>query len=174
MSMVSSENYSDRRSSKKIEFAEEEGARRLQASDVAAVLASFASREAATVEEVVALATQLSAVLDTKFEQAQIAAAMPDSKAEVFHKPAIDPAKSVHPDYVTCLCCGKEFTMLKRHLKAEHGLTEAEYRARFGLDPEHPLVAPNYSNRKAEYAKRIGLGKHSREMEAPKEAYRNQ
>ena len=98
MSMVSSENYSDRRSSKKIEFAEEEGARRLQASDVAAVLASFASREAATVEEVVALATQLSAVLDTKFEQAQIAAAMPDSKAEVFHKPAIDPAKSVHPD----------------------------------------------------------------------------
>ena len=53
--------------------------------------------------------------------------------------------------------------MLKRHLKAEHGLTEDEYRARFDLPADMPLVAPNYSERKAAYAKRVGLGRYQRD-----------
>ena len=53
--------------------------------------------------------------------------------------------------------------MLKRHLKAEHGLTEDQYRAMFDLLEDFPLVAPNYSARKAKYAKKIGLGKYSRD-----------
>jgi predicted transcriptional regulator len=56
--------------------------------------------------------------------------------------------------------------MLKRHLKAEHGLTEENYRSMFSLPNDMPLVAPSYSARKAEYARSAGLGKHSREPEA--------
>ena len=66
-------------------------------------------------------------------------------------------------DTIFCLCCGKGFKMLKRHLGAEHGLTEAEYRVMFNLPADTPLVAPSYSKRKAEYAKRAGLGKYSRD-----------
>jgi predicted transcriptional regulator len=77
--------------------------------------------------------------------------------------PAVPIDQSVTDEAVTCLCCGKSFTMLKRHLKAEHGLTEQQYRLRFALSEKHPLVAPNYSIRKAEYAKRIGLGKYTRD-----------
>ena len=66
-------------------------------------------------------------------------------------------------DTIFCLCCGKGFKMLKRHLGAEHGLTEAEYRVMFNLAADAPLVAPSYSKRKAEYAKRAGLGKYSRD-----------
>lgn len=175
MSMVSSENYRDGAATTSVSHDDDARPQRLRAADVAAVVASFASREAATVEDVVALATRLSAVLDANLESSPAALSVNTAApAAVQHTPAVDPAKSVNPDKVTCLVCGKEFTMLKRHLKAEHGLTEEEYRARFGLDPEHPLVAPNYSNRKAEYAKRIGLGKHTRDLETNKDLYRNQ
>jgi predicted transcriptional regulator len=71
--------------------------------------------------------------------------------------------KAVTRDKVFCMCCGKGFKMLKRHIGAEHGLTEAQYRARFGLPADFPLVAPNYSEMKANYAKKAGLGKYSRQ-----------
>ena len=87
---------------------------------------------------------------------------MPADVVSAF-KPAVPIADSVSDDAVTCLCCGRKLTMRKRHLKAEHGLTEEQYRKRFALDDEHPLVAPNYSLRKAEYAKQIGLGRYARE-----------
>ena len=77
-------------------------------------------------------------------------------------EPAIPIEKAMTRDKVFCLCCGKGFKMLKRHLGAEHGLSEAEYRAMFGLAEDVPLVAPSYSKRKAEYAKEAGFGKYSR------------
>ena len=70
--------------------------------------------------------------------------------------------ESVKDDHVVCLCCGGKFKMLKRHLGAEHGLTEMAYRERFGLSDEHPITAPAYSARKANYAKKVGFGKYSR------------
>lgn len=79
--------------------------------------------------------------------------------------PAVPLDAAVQKDKIVCLCCGKSFTMLKRHLKAEHGLTEAEYRSQFGLPDDMPLVAPSYSAKKAEYARSTGLGKHSRETD---------
>lgn len=78
-------------------------------------------------------------------------------------RPAIPIEQAVTEDKVYCLCCGRGFTMLKRHLKAEHGLTEDEYRALYGLPEDMPLVAPAYSERKAAYAKRVGLGKYQRD-----------
>lgn len=128
------------------------------------VLSSFASRENATVDEVIALARRLPSALGaTTAAEPEAAPAANASTSPRTAVPAVPVDQSVSDDAVTCLCCGKSFTMLKRHLKAEHGLTEAQYRQRFGLAEDHPLVAPNYSLRKAEYAKRIGLGKYARD-----------
>lgn len=73
-------------------------------------------------------------------------------------EPAVSIRASVKPDHVTCLCCGRQMKMLKRHLNTDHGLSPGEYRARFGLADDHPLVAPNYAARRAVLAKEIGLG----------------
>ena len=66
---------------------------------------------------------------------------------------------SVKPDAVTCLECGERMKMLKRHLGTEHGLTPAEYRARWSLPADYPMVAPDYAAKRKELAVRIGLGR---------------
>ena len=76
--------------------------------------------------------------------------------------PAVSPDKAVTRSKVYCMCCGKGFKMLKRHIRAEHGLTEEQYRAKFGLPDDFPLVAPEYSEMKANSAKKLGLGKYDR------------
>lgn len=72
--------------------------------------------------------------------------------------PAVPIRSSVGKDYVTCLICGKRQKTLKRHLAAAHGVTSQEYREMFGLKASHPLVAPNYSKRRSQVARDIGLG----------------
>lgn len=67
--------------------------------------------------------------------------------------------KSVRPDAVTCLECGFEGKMLKRHLSSFHGLTPDDYRRRWDLAAAHPLTAPNYAAQRAALAREIGLGK---------------
>lgn len=74
-------------------------------------------------------------------------------------EPAVSIRASVRPDHVTCLECGKKMKMLKRHLGTEHNLTTEEYRQRWGLPADHPLVAPNYASQRADLAKKIGLGR---------------
>ncbi len=73
-------------------------------------------------------------------------------------KPAIPIKKSVTPDFVICLEDGRKLKMLKRHLRTTYGMTPDQYRARWGLDPDYPMVAPNYAKRRSEFAKEIGLG----------------
>lgn len=73
--------------------------------------------------------------------------------------PAVPIDASIGKDAITCLDCGKSFKTLKRHLSTEHGQTPAEYRARWGLSKDYPLVAPSYSERRAATAKKIGLGR---------------
>ena len=77
-------------------------------------------------------------------------------------QPALPIEQAVTEDKVYCLCCGRGFKMLKRHLGAEHGLTEAEYRAMFNLPADMALVAPSYSRKKASHAKQAGFGKYDR------------
>lgn len=133
---------------------------------VVRIVSSFAARDNATVEEVLALAQQLPGALGSAVQiTARASQITPSVHIGIAH-PAVPVDQSVTDEAVTCLCCGRSFTMLKRHLKAEHGLSESQYRAQFGLDEDHPLVAPNYSIRKAEYAKRNGLGKHARDDSA--------
>ena len=74
-------------------------------------------------------------------------------------EPAVSIRASVKPDYVVCLDCGKKMKMLKRHLTTDHGLTTDEYRQRWGLNADYPLVAPNYAAKRRDLAKKIGLGR---------------
>src|SRR5688572_14695573 len=73
--------------------------------------------------------------------------------------PAVSVKKSVQPDYLVCLEDGKKFKSLKRHLRTDHNLTPEEYRARWGLSRDYPMVAPNYAASRSELAKKIGLGR---------------
>ena len=78
---------------------------------------------------------------------------------EVDLTPAVNPKRSVTDDYITCLDCGKKQKMLKRHLDTAHGMTPAEYRAKWDLGYDYPMVAPNYAKTRQELAKKIGLGR---------------
>ena len=83
----------------------------------------------------------------------------PASEPQVELKPAVNPKKSVTDDYIVCLDCGKKMKMLKRHVQTDHGNTPAEYRARWNLPHDYPMVAPNYAKKRQELAKKIGLGR---------------
>jgi predicted transcriptional regulator len=72
--------------------------------------------------------------------------------------PAVPPKKSVFPDYIVCLEDGKKLKMLKRHLKTSYNMTPEEYRERWGLGSDYPMVAPNYAKHRSNLAKEIGLG----------------
>ncbi len=74
-------------------------------------------------------------------------------------EPAVPIDKSVKRNEIICLECGNGHKMLKRHLTSAHGLTVEEYRARWGLGRDYPLVAPNYAKQRSEMAKKIGLGR---------------
>jgi predicted transcriptional regulator len=74
-------------------------------------------------------------------------------------KPAIPIRKSVTPEFLICLEDGKKLKMLKRHLRSTYNMTPDEYRSKWGLAPDYPMVAPNYAERRSEFAKRIGLGR---------------
>ena len=75
--------------------------------------------------------------------------------------PAVPLKKSVTPEYIVCLEDGKKLKMLKRHLKTAYNLTPEEYRERWGLPADYPMVAPNYAKQRSRLAKDIGLGKTS-------------
>jgi len=77
-------------------------------------------------------------------------------------RPAVAVKKSVFPDYIVCLEDGKKLKMLKRHLKTAYNMTPEEYRERWGLAPDYPMVAPNYAKHRSTLAKKIGLGTKSR------------
>lgn len=73
--------------------------------------------------------------------------------------PAVNPKRSVFPDYIVSLEDGKKFKSLKRHLSVHYGLTPDEYREKWGLPKDYPMVAPNYAAVRSEMAKAIGLGR---------------
>lgn len=76
-------------------------------------------------------------------------------------KPAVPIKKSVTPDYIVCLEDGKQLKMLKRHLRTTYDMTPEDYRAKWNLPPDYPMVAPNYAAQRSEFAKKIGLGRQT-------------
>ena len=76
-------------------------------------------------------------------------------------KPAVSQKKSIFPDYIICLEDGKKLKMLKRHLKTAYNMSPEEYRERWSLPSDYPMVAPNYARHRSNLAKKIGLGTSS-------------
>ena len=74
-------------------------------------------------------------------------------------KPAVAVRRSINPDYLVCLEDGKKLKMLKRHLRSSYNLTPDQYRAKWGLPADYPMVAPNYADQRSAFAKKIGLGR---------------
>ena len=77
-------------------------------------------------------------------------------------KPAVNPKKSVFPDYIVCLEDGKKFKSLKRHLRTHYDLSPEDYREKWGLPADYPMVAPNYAAARSALAKKMGLGQQRR------------
>jgi predicted transcriptional regulator len=77
-------------------------------------------------------------------------------------EPMVPVRKSLFTDYIICLCCGRQSKTLKGHLRAAHAMTVDEYREKWGLPPEYPMVAPSYAEVRSKLAKDIGLGHQRR------------
>jgi predicted transcriptional regulator len=82
----------------------------------------------------------------------------PAAKVEERPEPAVAIKASIKPDYIVCLEDGKKLKMLKRHLWSHYNMTPDQYRERWGLPADYPMVAPNYANQRRQLAKKIGLG----------------
>ncbi len=124
----------------------------------AEIVAAHVSNNKLEVAELPALIRQVYATLaGIGAEPAEVAAATTDRPA-----PAVPVKKSVTPDYIVCLEDGKKLKMLKRHLMSHYNLTPDQYRERWSLPADYPMVAPNYAIRRQVLAKKIGLGKGRR------------
>ena len=82
----------------------------------------------------------------------------PAPAPEVKQEPAVPVRSSIKPDYIVCLEDGQKLKMLKRHLMTAYGMTPDDYRAKWGLPADYPMVAPNYAEARRQLAKSIGLG----------------
>ena len=104
-------------------------------------------------------ATQLPEVINTvygTFNRVNGATTLANGQPQ---KAAIPVRRSITPDYIVCLEDGKRLKMLKRHLRTVYGLSPDEYRAKWRLPTDYPMVAPNYSKQRSAFAKKIGLGR---------------
>ncbi|RJT23618.1 MucR family transcriptional regulator [Mesorhizobium waimense] len=124
------------------------------------VVSAYVSNNPVPVSELPALIGQVHAAL-----KGAAAGSAPD-KPEVLN-PAVPVRKSVTPDYIICLDDGKKFKSLKRHLSTHYGLTPDEYRVKWGLPADYPMVAANYAATRSALAKSMGLGRKPKEPEAP-------
>jgi len=106
--------------------------------------------------------TELPNLINDVFTALANAMAGTKEKETVEEKPAVPVRRSVTPDAVVCLEDGKKFKSLKRHLRTHHNLTPEEYREKWGLGTDYPMVAPNYAEARSSLAKKMGLGQRRR------------
>src|SRR3954470_21905582 len=126
----------------------------------AEIVSAFVSNNSVPVTELPALISNVHAALTNA---AQGTTEPP--KEEL--RPAVPVRKSVQPDYIVCLDDGKRFKSLKRHLRTVYNLTPEQYRAKWGLPADYPMVAPNYTAVRSELAKQMGLGAQRRTTPEP-------
>jgi predicted transcriptional regulator len=101
---------------------------------------------------------QLAEIISTVYASLRSLDADADAKNEPL-KPAVTIRKSITPEYLICLEDGKKLKMLKRHLRSTYAMTPDDYRAKWGLPADYPMVAPNYAAQRSAFAKKIGLGR---------------
>jgi predicted transcriptional regulator len=109
-------------------------------------------------------ATDLPKVISTVAGGLRTLGREPQAAVPSKPEPAVPLRRSVRPDHLVCLICGKKQKLLKRHLAAEHELTPKQYRDTFGLKPDYPMAAPSYAQRRRELALKIGLGRPKKPM----------
>lgn len=115
------------------------------------IVSAHVSNNSVAVEELPALIGNVFAALSSCGE--------PEVKEEPRPEPAVSIRSSVKPDYIVCLEDGKKLKMLKRHLRTHYDMSPEEYRERWNLPADYPMVAPNYAERRRELAVKIGLGR---------------
>ena len=115
------------------------------------IVAAHVSNNGVAVEDVPALIVNVYGALASLGHAAPAPEALPE--------PAVSIRASIKPDYIVCLEDGKKLKMLKRHLMTSYNMTPDQYRARWGLAADYPMVAPNYAEKRRELAKKIGLGR---------------
>ena len=120
------------------------------------IVSAFVSNNSVPVTELPALIGSVHAALN------QVASGSTQQPAEETKAPAVPIKKSVQPDYIVCLDDGKRFKSLRRHLRTTYNLTPDQYRAKWGLAHDYPMVAPNYAAARSEMAKSMGLGARRR------------
>ncbi|MBV7266656.1 MucR family transcriptional regulator [Erythrobacter ani] len=115
------------------------------------IVAAHVSNNSVAVDDVPSLITNVYSALSGLGEESKAEEPRPE--------PAVTIRSSIKKDHIVCLDCGKKMKMLKRHLSTEHGMTPEEYKARWELSSDYPLVAPNYAETRRDLAKKIGLGR---------------
>ncbi len=119
------------------------------------IVAAYVSRNAVALDGVPDLIRSVHRALDGLSRAATPASATPAERP----KPAVPAGRSVQHDYIVCLEDGKRLKMLKRYLRSRYGLSPEDYRRRWGLAPDYPMVAPAYAAQRSNFAKQIGLGR---------------
>ena len=119
------------------------------------IVSAYLSHNPTPASEIPALINQVHAALT------RVAAVRPETPLEPA-KPAVSVKKSMTPEYLVCLEDGKRFKSLKRHLRAQYGMTPEQYREKWVLPADYPMVAPNYAVARSQLAKKMGLGQQQR------------
>jgi predicted transcriptional regulator len=119
------------------------------------IVSAYLSNNPTPAAEIPALISQIHAAL------VRVSTGRTDAPLEPA-KPAVSIKKSISPDYLVCLEDGKRFKSLKRHLRTQYNMTPEQYRDKWGLPPDYPMVAPNYAVARSQLAKEMGLGQQRR------------
>ena len=123
------------------------------------IVSAYVSNNTVSANDIPGLISQVHSAL------MRVSAGQSDAQPEPL-KPAISVKKSITPDYLVCLEDGKKFKSLKRHLRTQYNLTPEQYREKWGLAPDYPMVAPNYAKARSDLAKEMGLGQQRRKRRA--------
>jgi predicted transcriptional regulator len=119
------------------------------------IVSAYVSNNSVPAGEIPALISQVHGAL------LRVSSGQGDAPAEPL-KPAVPVKKSITNDYIVCLEDGKKFKSLKRHLRTQYSMTPEQYREKWGLPPDYPMVAPNYAAARSQLAKQMGLGQQRR------------
>src|SRR5262245_12870409 len=121
----------------------------------AEIVSAYVSNNSVASGDIPALINQVHSALQ------RVASGQGDMSSEPL-KPAVPVKRSINPDFIVCLEDGKKFKSLKRHLRTQYGMTPEQYREKWSLPPDYPMVAPNYAAARSQLAKQMGLGQQRR------------
>ncbi|HZP79640.1 MAG TPA: MucR family transcriptional regulator [Pseudolabrys sp.] len=119
------------------------------------IVSAYVSNNSVAAAEIPALINQVHSALT------RVSGGPTDAPSEPL-RPAVPVKKSITPEYIVCLEDGKKFKSLKRHLRTQYNMTPEQYRDKWGLPADYPMVAPNYAAARSQLAKQMGLGQQRR------------